>query len=150
MHINLTMKESDKPISLNFHLSNTIGDVWTAISNHRSMLNWYFENIPDFRAEIGFKTSFVVQSDTRKFTHNWEVVEVEPESVIAYKWEYLEYEGDSIVRFTLHKTDAGTRINLNVVILEDFSDDIPEFRRESCVGGWNYFLDGRLRHYLEN
>jgi hypothetical protein len=38
---------------------------------------------------------------------------------------------------------------LTVEVLEDFPDDIPEFRRESCIGGWNYFINHRLKEYLD-
>lgn len=144
------MKKNDEPIALSFRFNNTIEQLWKAMTSHTEMLHWYFENIPDFKPEIGFKTSFVVKSDTRKFTHDWEVIEVEPLSKIAYKWKYPEYEGDSYVRFKLSEDDSGCMLDLDVVILEDFSDEIPEFRRENCIGGWDYFLDRRLRAYLES
>ena len=34
-------------------------------------------------------------------------------------------------------------------IVEDFQDHIPEFQPESCIAGWEYFLD-RLDSYLQN
>jgi len=40
-------------------------------------------------------------------------------------------------------------LTLTTQITEDFDDSIPEFKRESCIGGWNYFLKERLFNYLK-
>ena len=143
------MKKTDLPISLEFNFENSVKQVWSAITKLDEMVAWYFDNIPDFKPEVGFKTSFLVQSETRKFTHNWEITEVVNLKKLVYNWQYPEYEGDLDVVFELVETPEGTQLKLAVIIKEDFPDEIPEFRRDSCIGGWNYFLDGRLRLYLE-
>jgi hypothetical protein len=35
------------------------------------------------------------------------------------------------------------------VAREDFMDGIPEFKRESGLAGWEYFLNKSLKDYLE-
>ena len=142
------MKKSDKPIVLKYQFDRPIEQVWEALTEHTEMLHWFFENIPEFKPEIGFKTVFEVQSDTRKFVHRWEIIEVKPYTCIAYRWNYDDHEGDSIVWFRLSENEGLVLLQLEVEIIEDFSDDIPEFRRQSCIGGWNYFLGGRLKEYL--
>src|SRR5210317_734895 len=112
------MKKTDEPISLSYRFNNTIEQLWNAITSHEEMLRWYFENIPDFKPKIGFKTSFVVKSDTRKFTHDWEVIQAEPFSRITYKWKYREFGGDSYVRFKLSEDGSGCLLHLDVVVLE--------------------------------
>jgi hypothetical protein len=34
-------------------------------------------------------------------------------------------------------------------VRETFPDDIPEFRRDSCIGGWEYLIQKSLKEYLE-
>jgi len=38
---------------------------------------------------------------------------------------------------------------LSTEISESFPLDIPEFKRESCVEGWTYFIKKRLKEYLD-
>jgi hypothetical protein len=38
---------------------------------------------------------------------------------------------------------------LTNIITEDYPSDVPEFKRESCIGGWNYFLGEMLKGFLE-
>ena len=33
--------------------------------------------------------------------------------------------------------------------MEDFPDDIPEFKRESDVEGWTFFISKSLKEFLE-
>ena len=123
--------------------------LWYALTSKQEMDLWYFENIPDFRPEIGFTTRFAVESSGRVFTHCWEVIESIPFHRITYTWKYEEYEGDSLVSFQILPRDSHSLLRLTVEVLEDFPGDIPEFDRESCIAGWNFFLGGRLREYLE-
>ncbi|MDX5420355.1 MAG: SRPBCC domain-containing protein [Hymenobacteraceae bacterium] len=123
--------------------------VWEAITNLDQMTQWYFENIPDFKPEVGFKTKFVIELPERTFTHLWEVVEVEPGQQIKYLWSYEEYEGMGSVKFSLSEEGDKTTLRLTNEGLETFPADIPEFAPESCRGGWEYFIKGRLKAYLE-
>ena len=143
------MKKTDAPVIVEQMFNASIETVWKAVTDIDRMRQWYFENIPSFEPEVGFETQFGVQSEGRHFRHLWTVTEVDPPQKIAYRWRYEEYPGDSIVTFQLSETDDGTRLTLSVRVLDDFPDDIPEFRRESCMEGWRYFIGKRLKAFLE-
>ena len=112
------------------------------------MNQWFFDNIPDFRAEVGFCTQFNVNAGERNFLHQWEVTEVIPEKKLSYSWQYSDYEGLGMVHFEIAPTEEGATLHFEMTGLETFDDSIPEFQRESCLGGWNYFLKGNLKDYL--
>ena len=122
--------------------------VWRAITELDLMRQWYFDNIPSFKAQVGFKTQFPVQSQGRLFTHLWRVTEVVPQKKIVCRWRFEEYPGDSFVTFELWEQKGATTLTLTVNVTESFPEDIPEFQRESCVGGWEYFIGERLKNFL--
>lgn len=142
------MKKIDSPIVVNKIFHSPMEIVWEAITELEKMHQWYFENIPSFKPEVGFKTQFNIQSGERNFLHIWEVLEVIPNKLIKYNWKYEAYPGDSNVMFELFDENDYTKLILTVDILEDFPEDIPEFNRESCIGGWEYFIKDRLKNYL--
>lgn len=144
------MKKSDEKIVVEQSFSASKSELWNAITNIDEMHKWYFENIPDFKPEEGFSTKFNVQSEDRNFMHIWKILEVIPQQLIKYNWKYEDYAGDSNVTFELIEEDDSILLKLTVDILEDFPDEIPEFKRESCVNGWNYFLQNRLKDYIES
>jgi uncharacterized protein YndB with AHSA1/START domain len=114
------------------------------------MIKWYFEDIPSFQPEVGFETQFGVKSGERLFTHQWKVLEVTPFQKIKYRWRYKEYQGDASVSWELTKDGTHTELKLVCLGIESFPQDIPEFTRESCTGGWQFFIQERLKMYLEN
>lgn len=77
--------------------------------------------------------------------HQGRVTEVVPLKKIAYNWKFDDYQGDSFVTFELSGQDDTTKLTLTVIVAEDF----PEFKRESCIGSWDYFIKQRLKEYLE-
>ncbi|QCK15313.1 SRPBCC family protein [Mangrovivirga cuniculi] len=135
-------------VNVEQELNTDCKKVWEVITNPDQMKNWFFENIPDFKAEVGFKTEFPVHTGERIFTHLWEIKDVIPGSKIVYDWRYKEYEGIGEVIFKLNDTDSGCNIRVTHSGLDTFSDEIPEFSEESCRGGWNYFIKDRLKNYL--
>ncbi len=143
------MKTTEAPVIVTAQIKSPVSEVWKAITQLPLMTQWYFQNISEFSAHVGFETSFTVHNEGRTFTHEWRVVNVALERQISYKWKYLEYPGDSIVHFNLEAKGAATLITVKAVVLEDFPDDVPEFQRESCEGGWTYFIPGRLKSFLE-
>jgi len=143
------MKVSDKPIVVEQEFQNPVEDVWKAIIDLGQMRQWFFENIPDFKPEVGFETQFKVEVEERVFTHLWKIVEVTPIKNITYNWKYAEYSGDSFVTFELFKEVDGTTLQLTTEVIKDFPDGIPEFSKDSCVQGWNYFIRERLKNHLE-
>ena len=142
------MKVSEGPIQLEYDFNTTAEKLWSALVEVDQMKQWYFDNIPDFKAKVGFVTSFPVQSGNRTFTHVWEIREVTIQKSITYTWRYKEYSGDSFLTFVLTPTGETIKLHLTIKVVEDFPDNIPEFERSSCIGGWNYFMD-RLKKYLE-
>ena len=97
--------------------------------------NGIFDNIPAFKAEVGFKTNFLIENDGRQFPHYWEIMEVIPNQLITYRWTFSNYPGIGDVSFELFEKDTETLLRLTSVTIEDFRDDIPEFERESGVLG---------------
>ena len=142
------MKTTDKPIVVSQTFNASIDTVWNAITELHQMQQWFFENIPDFKAEVGFKTQFNVASEERNFLHLWEIAAVIPEQKIVYLWKYEEYTGSTLVTFDLTKNNNQTKLTVTNMVLEDFPQDIPEFKPESCLGGWEYFIKNRLKDYL--
>jgi len=142
------MKKHESPIILDYKFNTSIGKLWSAIVEIDQMKKWFFDNIPDFKPELGFMTKFAVQNEHRTFTHLWKITDVIPENKITYSWKYEEYPGDSLATFSLIQMDDHIKLNLTIEIIEDFPDDIPEFTTESCTEGWNYFIGQNLKAYL--
>jgi uncharacterized protein YndB with AHSA1/START domain len=78
------------------------------------------------------------------------VTEVQNKKLIKYSWEFENYSGKSTSAFELFEQDNSTKKRLTTNILEDFPEDITEFRRESCIEGWEYFIKNKLTEYLRN
>jgi uncharacterized protein YndB with AHSA1/START domain len=144
------LKSTEPPVSISQHYGCPASRLWTAITDSEQMRQWYFDNIPDFQPRKGFRTSFTVDSGERQFLHLWEVTAVEPGRKIAYSWVYGGYPGKAEAVFHIEEQQEGSRLNFNFTVQEDFPDTVPEFTRESCLGGWHYFLVENLKLYLAN
>ncbi len=144
------MLERGEPIIVEQSFNRPIGDVWRAITEINRMHQWYFDNIPSFQAVPGFKTQFSIINEGRSFLHMWEIKEVEPFKRISYSWKFQEYPGEGLVIFELSEQNGSTILKLTNLGLETFPDNIPEFKRESCIGGWQYFIQHKLKEYLES
>jgi uncharacterized protein YndB with AHSA1/START domain len=59
------MKESVEPIVVEQTFNAPIDTVWNSITQIDLMRRWFFENIPDFRPEVGFETQFKVATRDR-------------------------------------------------------------------------------------
>jgi uncharacterized protein YndB with AHSA1/START domain len=82
------MKVTDKPIVVETIFNSSIEKVWDAITNIDQMRHWYFENIPEFKPEVGFETKFNVKSEERNFLHIWKITDLENLRMIKYNWEF--------------------------------------------------------------
>lgn len=140
----------NEPIIIEELFDAPVEKVWEAITNYDHMVNWYFDQLPNFRPEPGFKVSFVVENPPRTFTHNWEVQKVKEVKLISYTWNYDEYPGDSLLEMHLKNHNGGTHLKLMHFTTVPFPSDIPEFERESGVMGWTYFIKERLASYLKS
>lgn len=52
--------------------------VWEAITEKEQMKQWFFEEIEDFKPEVGFETAFDVAFENKNFRHQWKITEVIP------------------------------------------------------------------------
>ncbi|MBT8304568.1 MAG: SRPBCC domain-containing protein [Bacteroidia bacterium] len=142
---------SKNPIIVEQKFNVPVDVVWKAITNVSEMRRWFFDNIPDFKPEVGFETSFNVSSGERNFLHQWKIIEVVTLKRIVYDWTYKEYPGSrGEVTFELQEDNGQTKLILTNLGLESFPQDLPEFQRESCIGGWNYFINQNLKQYLDS
>ena len=140
-----------KPVIVTKQINQPKEIVWKAITEHQQMIEWFFDNIPDFKAEVRFKTWFVVKNEDRTFYHLWEVTEVFENQTLKVEWTYPDYVKEPfLVTFDLESLENNqTKFTVTAKGIEQFERfDIPEFTRESCVGGWEYFST-RLKEYLE-
>jgi uncharacterized protein YndB with AHSA1/START domain len=142
------MRKDEEPIVVEQIYDASIEAVWNALTQIDQMQQWYFENIPSFKPEVGFETQFNVRSQDRDFLHMWKVTEVVPLKMIKYNWKFEGYPGDSFVVFELSKQNNMTKLRLTHEVQESFPDDIPEFKRESGVAGWTFFIKQSLKEFL--
>jgi len=142
------MKATDPDIVVAADLPCSRQELWQALTDPTRMRQWFFDSIPDFRAEPGFSTEFMVDAGERQFLHQWQVTVAEPLHHLAYRWRYGGYAGSGQSVFELSGEEDSSHLQIRFVVEEDFSEDVPEFTREACLGGWQYFL-GQLESYLD-
>ena len=128
--------------------SADLDTVWSAITDHAKMVKWFFEEIPEFRAEVGFETQFSIYAGDKKFEHHWKIIEVESAKKIVYQWKYIGYEGEARVTFELQSQGIGTILIVSHCIVDEFSGDIPEFKAKNSLEGWQYLII-RLMNFLQ-
>lgn len=122
--------------------------IWNALTRPEEMRTWFFEQIKDFKAEIGFQTEFMVQTEDRLFPHVWKVIAIEPMRILGMDWSYRGYDGMGYVQFELKRVPEGTELSVTNTGLDSFTLDIPEFTEASCRAGWEFFLQDRLKEYV--
>ncbi|MGH1383189.1 SRPBCC family protein [Kordia sp.] len=144
------MKTTEPPIIVSQTFAQSVETVWKAITDVSQMREWFFDTIPSFKAEVGFQTQFNVKAPSRDFMHLWMVTEVIPQQKLVYNWKYEDLPGDSFVSFELTTENNETKLTLTTTVTEDFPDEIPEFARESCIGGWTYFIKQQLVAFLKD
>ena len=91
------MKKNDAPIIVEQTFNTEIDIVWNSITKIDQMRQWYFDNIPSFKPEVGFETQFNVISQGRNFLHMWKVTKVVLKKKIVYNCKYENYPGNSFV-----------------------------------------------------
>ncbi|AXT63229.1 SRPBCC domain-containing protein [Aquimarina sp. AD10] len=143
------MKNTDDPIVIEQTFNVSLLEIWCAITELNRMKEWFFKNIPSFEPKVGFETRFIIKNEGRIFPHIWKIVEVDPEKRIAYNWKYEGYQGDSVVVFDLSQDKEVSKLTLTHQVTEDFPQNIEEFKRESCLQGWKWFIKKSLKDYLE-
>lgn len=144
------MKITDEPIVVIQTFEVSIDRLWNAITDPVQMKQWFFENIEVFEPKVGFETSFIVTNEGRLFPHLWRITAVEPPIKITYNWKYEGYTGNSVVTFDISKHKNGSKLMLTHEVTENFPQDIPEFRRESCKEGWDWLIKKSLKECLKD
>ena len=142
------MKQSEPTVVIDKEFSCSRHALWQALVDPGKMRQWFFPDIPDFRAEVGFSIEFMVDAGDRQFLHQWEVTEAIPDEKIAYRWRYAGYAGAALSVFEISGNGSKSLLRLSFPVEEDFPEEIPEFTREACLGGWEYFT-GELAGFLE-
>ena len=142
------MKVTDTPVIVEQQFSVSKVHLWKAITEVHEMREWFFSEIPSFEARIGFTTSFKLTVEDRVFPHVWVITEVKPLEKIVYHWSYDGYDGVGTVIFELIENESGVNLRLTNTVQENFQEGIPEFNRESCQGGWEYFIQNQLKAYM--
>ena len=143
------MKDRSLPVEVSVYINEPVSLVWDVMTEIEPIQEWFFDNIPDFKAEVGFETQFAVSSEERTFTHFWKVLEVVPQQKLVVEWKYKEFNGASTAAYILEAEDGGTKVTFLAKGLDQFPEDVPEFAWESCEAGWKYFAE-RLRLYCES
>ncbi len=143
------MQSTEKPVVIEQSFHASIKELWNAITNVEEMRQWFFDNIPAFEPVEGFETRFVVETEHRTFPHLWKIIGVVPGKKIIYDWRYEDYPGRAVVTFELVDAEDEVKLVVTHDVVESFPDDIPEFSRESCQGGWAYFIQQSLKEYLD-
>lgn len=139
-----------QPIILSEVFNCPIEVVWKAITNVDQMKQWYFSQLTDFTPREGFETEFSVEVEDRIFIHQWKIIDVIPLNKITYQWQFEGFSGKGISTFKLTEINNITTLHLNFTVLEAFPENIPEFKRESGVEGWNYLIKESLKNFLNN
>ncbi len=143
------MKE-EKPVVVKESFDVSPRELWDAITSPERMVLWFFEDIPSFEPKVGFSTRFNVVTPNRDFVHLWSITDVDHGRKIVYDWRYEGYKGKSKVTFEIAPAKDGSILTVTHVNTIPYDQGIPEFRRESCLGGWKYFISERLKTYLES
>ena len=137
-----------EPIIVSTTIHCTKEAAWKALTHQPTMIQWYFDNIEAFKPEVDFYTEFLIVVEDRSYTHQWRINEVKPLEKIAYDWTFAEHQGITNSAFEIKEKDGLVEVCVTITGLENMPQDIPEFTKEACEGGWRYFLD-RLKTFLE-
>lgn len=123
------MTSTTRTVHLVFDLAHAPEKVWRALTDPALVSRWLMETNLD--ASLGGRFTFKTQASPwwDGIVH-CEVTELEPLRRLAYSWKAAGL--DTVVTWTLSKTDAGTRLELE-------QSGFPEERREAWGGakaGW--------------
>jgi uncharacterized protein YndB with AHSA1/START domain len=140
------MIRKGEPFVIERTFNAPIAKVWTAITDRDAMSEWYFD-LKEFKPEVGFEFSFLVEWDDNRFDHRCRVTEVIPGRKLAHTWRYEGHPGESLVTWELFDEGGKTRLRLTHEGLDNFPK-LPMFDRSNFNEGWTS-LTGKLEKYLE-
>jgi uncharacterized protein YndB with AHSA1/START domain len=137
------------PFVIERTLNAPVEKVWKAISDKDEMKHWYFD-LAVFKPEVGFEFQFYGEGHKGdKYLHLCKVVEAIPHKKLAYSWSYENLKGYSVVSFELFPEGDTTRIKLTHEGLESFSENGPDFAKESFMQGWTELIGNLLPNFVE-
>ena len=139
---------TNEPLVLEKLYHTQVGKVWSALTNNSELKHWYF-SLDEFKAEIGFRFSFLAGEDDKKYIHLCEITEVISGNKITYSWQYKGYPGLSYVSFELFEQDQNTLVRLTHTGIDSFISAGAPFALEKFREGWTYFLTIALQDYLD-
>jgi uncharacterized protein YndB with AHSA1/START domain len=141
----------NEPFTIERTFNAPIEKVWKAITNRDEMAKWYFD-LPEFRAEVGFKFRFTGGKDPeRPYMHLCEITEIIPNKKLTHSWRYDGYPGNSFVTFELFEEGERTRLKLTHAGLETFAAaNNPDFDPKNFEMGWTAIIGTNLQQYLED
>jgi uncharacterized protein YndB with AHSA1/START domain len=124
-----------------------VARVWKALTDVDQMREWYFD-LKEFKPQVGFEFSFVVEHEGNTYDHRCRITEVIPQKKIAYTWRYHGHEGDSLVTFELFPEGENTRLKLTHEGLDTFPKTAA-FARENFEKGWTQLIGSELKQFVE-
>ncbi len=142
------MLVSDDPIILEHKFPINRQKLWEYLTDLAHLNQWMFPQLTSYKAELGFETSFLIEHEGRNFPHNWKITDVIIDEKIDTQWSFDGYPGHSLVTYELKDDGEHSVLHLTAKALSDHPQDIPEFRRESGVGGWNFLIKESLSNYI--
>lgn len=144
------MQATDKPIVVEQEFIAPVSRLWEAITVPTLMQEWFFQEMEDFKPEVGFETRFQIEFDGKTYPHVWKIIEVEPKKKIVYDWSYENCKGRGLVTWELGETSGGSKLKLTNSIVESFPQDDPAFKRESGEAGWQHLINDELKNFVES
>lgn len=112
--------------------------VWAALTDPAALATWFMPT--DLKPLMGFRFRFEGLGRSSKGAVECEVVDVDPESRIAYLWDDGEDGSPSLVRWTLKPKDGGTELELEH---ESLAEPKPYVLIEAAMN-WRYAMYGSL------
>lgn len=127
---------------------NTIEEVWTALSDEKSLKKWFFP-VREYKFEVGQEFWFYENEDSNIFLHRCRFTEIIPQKLIACTWEHPSHsKGNSLVQWQFKQQGNQTRLTLTHSGLETFADAGDDFKPENYQMGWDNFVHDALRLFL--
>ncbi len=126
----------NEPLKIAREINAPVARVWQALTDAEDLKQW-LPFLSDFKAEVGFKTQFMLGRDPdHRYKHLLEVTEAVERKKLTYSWRYDGYVGNSLVSFELFPDGEKTRLELTHVITEPFPADNPDFQSSGFTEGW--------------
>lgn len=118
--------------------------VWAALTTPEALSVWFME--ADFKAEVGYSFRFkdVPRGKWDGMLYG-EVLVVEELHHLAYTWQGNQMKRSTEVRWTLESEGDGTRVRLEHIGFEGFSDGLIGFFHRF---GWRRYVR-QLQQYLQ-